>query len=135
MAVVVPYPNRVQAFKDARAVTYWAQSTPRIVATHRAQAPIDTGLLRATHALEPPEKIVGGYRLRLVIHAPYAHVVHGGHGFIYPKRAKALRWVTKEGQVVFASKVKPVPANPWTVRAWNQMGFRNVKLIQTPAAI
>jgi hypothetical protein len=129
MGAVVPSPANIEAFKRARAVQYWADSTPRIVAGHRLQAPIDTGLLRATHALEPPERIFGGFRLRLVIHAPYAKVVHGGHGFIYPKTAKALRWVTKEGQVVFAARVRPVPANPWTVRAWKQMGFKKVKLV------
>lgn len=129
MGQVIVHPGVVEELKRETANAYWASNAPVIVAGHRLQAPIDTGLLAASHVLEPPVRIVGGFRLRLRIKAPYARVVHGGHGWIYPKTAKALRWVTKEGQVVFATNVRPVKGNPWTVRAWTQMGFVRVRLI------
>lgn len=106
---------------------YWARNASKITAAHRAQAPVDTGLLRASHILEPPVRRPKSFVLKLLVKAPYADPVHRGHGWIYPKVAKALRWVTKAGVVVFAKRVRPVPANPWTVRAWTTLGFKKIK--------
>lgn len=120
-----------EALKRQTAYAYWQRNSVEITNGHRLQAPVDTGLLVASHILEPPERTPYGFVLRLLVKAPYAVFVHGGHGWIYPKVAKALRWVTKAGVVVFAKRVRPLPGNPWTVRAWIAMGFKKVKLIQT----
>lgn len=128
MGKVVFDPAAVEALLRETANAYWAKNASTITAGHRLQAPIDTGLLRASHVLEPPERTSYGFVMRLLVKAPYAWFVHHGHGWIYPIHAKALRWVTKAGVVVFAKKVKPLAGNPWTVRAWVMMGFKKVKL-------
>ena len=49
---------------------------------------------------------------------PYLKYVMGGHGWIYPKSAKVLRFqVWPSGQIVFAARVKPVAPNTFVQRS------------------
>jgi hypothetical protein len=92
-----------------------------IVAVARAEAPVNTGRLRA--AIEA--RIVGsgrGVRLQVGNWTPtYAWYQHqgtagGGTGYIYPRRAKFLRF-EKGGRVIYAKRVRGVRPNPYLLRA------------------
>lgn len=114
--------------RDEIAAQYVIQNRPTILRVFRAECPIDTGILRQQHAVRPPIKQGTGSYLIKIVAAPYWGVfVHEGHGWIYPVRAKVLRFVTKAGKVVFARKVRPVAPNPWMVRALTKLGLKQVR--------
>jgi hypothetical protein len=45
-------------------------------------------------------------------------VLFGRRGF-KPKRARALRFVTRDGRVIYTARVRGTLANDWFARAWN----------------
>lgn len=47
------------------------------------------------------------HTVRIVNRVPYGRYVEAGHGWIYPRKAKALRF-TVGGKTVFAKSVRPV---------------------------
>lgn len=48
---------------------------------------------------------------------PYARFVHDGRGWVYPRRARVLRWVDRSGKVVFSRKSRPAKAQPFLTDA------------------
>ena len=116
-------------FLDDVAGRYRDVAAPVILAIMRNESPIDTGVLRQQHSIDPGiRKVGGGYVIRFRA-SPYWGVLVGlGHGVIRPVRAKALRFVTKQGKVVFARKVRAVPGNPWMYRAFVRAGLREPKM-------
>lgn len=130
MATLTPFDVRevARALDDAVEVWY-RENSGRVKEVMRQEAPIDTGLLRASHSADPPERTNRGWKIRFRAEVFYAIFQHEGHGVIRPVRAKALRWVTKEGVVVFAQRVRAMPANPWMHRAFIRLGFSRVTRI------
>jgi hypothetical protein len=120
----------VEAFKAELADAYYRENYTQLITVMRGEAPKDTGLLRASGSIDPPRRVPGAFLLRFRFVAPYAVFVHEGHGWIFPKAAKALRWVTKQGVVVFASKVRPLAARPYLFTGFRRMGFRKVRRIK-----
>lgn len=125
-------PTEVEQLKAELAEAYWREYSGEITSIMRQEAPVDTGLLAASHSADPPLRVPGGWLLRWRVKARrgdvgYPVIVHEGRGEIRPKNAKALRWVNKLGAVVFAQRSGPVAANPWLVRAFQRCGFRDVR--------
>lgn len=98
----------------------------------QAEAPVDTGLMRAEHSVDPaPVLRADGWHI--IIRAPsrspkgfpYPIAVHNGRREVVPVQAKALRFVIN-GAVIFAKRVRAVPPNPWMFRAFTRIGFRQV---------
>jgi hypothetical protein len=123
-------PVDVRALTDDMAEGYYRQNSGDIKAMMRAEAPYDTGLLRASHSADPPKKVAGGYLLRFRAEIFYAVYQHQGYGPIVPRVAKALRWVDKAGVVVFAQRVRAQPANPWMYRAFVRLGLRGPRHVR-----
>ena len=130
MARVTVDAQVVEALKDELAEAYYRRNYATLISTMRQEAPKDTGLLRASGSIDPPRRVKGGYLLRFRFVAPYAWFVHEGHGVIVPKTARALRWVTKQGVVVFAQRVRPVKARPWLFTGFRRLGFRKVRRLK-----
>lgn len=86
--------------------------------------PVDTGNLRAQNnmrVLRRPTGAVG----EVFNDTSYAAAVHNGNKAytVRPRRRKALRWVTKSGEVVFAKSAR-IPARrgrPWLARALQEV--------------
>lgn len=124
MASVTFDPVAVTAFCQDLVDGYYRQSAPEVTKLLQAECPVDTGWMRQNHLADPPLRIgAGTWRIRFRARVPYGIFVHEGHGWIYPVRAKVLRWVNKQGVVVFAARVRPVAANPWFVRGFQRAGF------------
>lgn len=85
--------------------------------TNRAKigAPVDTGRLRADHQFtvraQGNEVIV-----RIGTGVEYAMAVHEGHGPLQAAPGKVFRFVIG-GEVIYATKIKAVPPNPWLANA------------------
>lgn len=128
MASVTFNDAEVEAFKGQLAGAYRNTTAPVILRMMRVECPVDTGVLKQQHKIDPGvRKVTGGYLIRFRA-APYWGVFVGlGHGIIRPKRAKMLRWVNKSGTVVFARKVRAVPGNPWMARTFVRAGLYDVK--------
>lgn len=73
---------------------------------------VDTGLLRSSITFDVEQ---GPNGLVVVVGSPlhYARWVHEGRGVVYPVNARALRWVTPSGQVVFARSSSAYAGNPF----------------------
>lgn len=99
------------------------ENEPKLLAQARAEAPKVTGNLRYNHKVVRLPKRVA----HLLGDTFYAHWVHDGRGPVVPKVAKALRWVTKAGVVVYARRSGPSKPNPWLVRACQKLGLRVVR--------
>lgn len=124
MASVTFDATQVAALSQDLVDAYYRVSAPEVITLLRAEAPIDTGWMRQQHLADPPRRTgAGTWRIRFRARVPYGVFVHEGHGWIYPVHARALRWVNKQGVVVFAKRVRPVPANPWFVRGFQRAGF------------
>lgn len=89
------------------------------------KAPVDTGRLRQSIDVEmiskPPLLTA-----RVVAPVNYALVVHEGHGWIYPRRAKVLSWRRRGGQRVFARRVRPVAGRPFLTDAVREVTGKRV---------
>jgi len=111
------------------AVAYRNINGPPILAIMRAECPVDTGILRQQHGIDQGVRpVAGGFVIRFRA-APYWGVFVGlGHGVIKPVHAKVLRFVTKQGKVVFTKKVRAVAGNPWMYRAFLRAGLHEVKM-------
>jgi HK97 gp10 family phage protein len=77
----------------------------------KRRAPVDTGNLRASIA-HVVETIANGYRAVVGTNVEYAREVEFGRGPVTPTDAEALRF-TVDGEVVFAQRVGPAPAQPF----------------------
>jgi hypothetical protein len=99
-----------------------------VLGTIRREEPVITGQLRFS-TVPLPAKPYGtnGWVIRFVARARYSLFVHEGRGWVYPIRAKALRWVSKSGAVVFAKRSRPSKPNRWFPRAFRSLGLRNVQ--------
>lgn len=86
--------------------------------------PVDTGNLRAQNNMRvtrSPNGAVG----EVFNDTEYAAAVHNGNKAytVRPRRRKALRWVSKSGEVVFAKSAR-IPARrgrPWLARALQEV--------------
>lgn len=133
MGTVQIFDSQVSAFKEDLARAYQERSAPVILQMMRVECPVDTGVLRQQHSIDKALRhVAGGFVIRFRA-APYWGVLVAlGHGVIVPKRAKALRFVTKAGAVVFTRRVRAVAGNPWMYRALVRSGVRDVKLTIPP---
>lgn len=97
------------------------------------EAPVLTGVLRQEHTVDLPVRRGNAWHVIFRAEArskegfPYPIAVHNGRGVVRPKRAKALRWVSRSGAVVFARRSGPSKPNPWMWRAWVRIGFSEIR--------
>lgn len=78
---------------------------------------VDTGRLRSSLHTSPPRRRGRFLTVRSGTNVKYARFVHDGHGEIRPRRAKALRFKTRGGRVVFTRRVRARKGNPFLARA------------------
>ena len=94
----------------------------RVLSAARRNAPVDTGRLRSSLRMEVTSTS-GPPAVRIVTNVPYAVYqeygtgVYAGRGYIYPKRGKYLVFKGRGGKLVFARRVKGVPATHFLERA------------------
>lgn len=113
--------------KAQLAEAYYRANYSALLRIIRFDQPFDTGLLRASTSIDPPKFIAGVWVLRFRAKARHARVVYKGHGVIVPKVAKALRFVTKTGQVVYTKRVRAVKGNPYFYNSFRRIGFRSIR--------
>lgn len=130
MATVNVFPEELAGLGDELAAAYRTQvAVAVILPMMRAESPIDTGVLRQQHGVDQLRKVAGGYLIKFRA-APYWGVfVSEGHGVIRPVHAKVLRFVTKQGKVVFTRKVRAVAANPWMYRTFVRAGLKTPRRV------
>lgn len=106
-----------------------ARRTRRVTALAKTKANVRTGRMRAEIRGDTDVRgtdVVGTIKSP----APYSRWVHEGRGWVYPKRAKALRfWVNdprpvqrgnrggEDGGWVFAKSARPYPGHPFMTEA------------------
>lgn len=78
---------------------------------------VDSGRLRSSISVTLGEDTTGIPTVRVGTDVEYAYWVHQGRGPVYPVQARALRWVTPNGQIVFARSAGPYAGNPFLVDA------------------
>ena len=59
-----------------------------------------------------------------------AAIIEFGHGVIYPKKGKYLRWKTRGGKWVFAKSVRAMPPRPFLYPAWENQSRNMTKKIK-----
>lgn len=86
-------------------------------ATAKLLVGVDTGRLRQAigYTVTPVPPHVS--RVRVTAATNYALVHHEGHKPIKPRRAKVLAWRNKQGDRVFAYRVRAVAGNKFLVKA------------------
>lgn len=134
MASVTFHPDARDTIAAIGVATWVRDAQPVVLAAMKAAAPIDTGHLRFTHIPRLPKRVGRGeWSIAFVALAGYSYLVHEGRGWVYPVRAKALRWVSKGGTVVFARSARPTSPNRWMPRAMRRVGLRNVREVHGPS--
>lgn len=122
-------PGAVEALTDEMVARYHREQAPTVLNLMELAAPVDTGELRASGRLDSRIYRDGRDRIiRFWFDAEHAQYVFAGRREVRPVRAQALRWVTKGGVVVFATRSRAVAPNRWTLRVFNQLGFRYVRV-------
>jgi hypothetical protein len=129
MAEVIWNDAEAAALKGDLARAYRDQvAVPIILPMMRAECPVDTGVLKQQHGVDAVVKVGSSYVIRFRA-APYWGVLVAlGHGVIVPVRAKALRFVTKQGKVVFTKRVRAVAGNPWMYRTFVRAGLSECRM-------
>ena len=137
MARVEITPRAIEQLTDEMSAKYLRDYAPLILVLLQFATPIDTGALRASAMFdrqlyrEQQSRVI---RFRFPARSPegfeYAQAVFAGRKEVRPVRAQALRWVTKTGVVVFAKRSKAVPPNRWTLRVFQQLGFRDAEVLK-----
>ena len=135
MARVEIAPRAIEELTERMSREYLNRYAPLILTLLKFATPLDTGALRASGTFDQQiyqdaqSRII---RFRFPARSPegreYAQIVFAGRREVRPVRAKALRWVTKAGVVVYAQKSKAVPPNRWTLRIFQQLGFRDARV-------
>lgn len=113
--------------KASLAKEYHRRNGPVLLRLVREDQPLDTGELRQSTSIDPPRFIAGQWVLRFRATAKHARVVYKGHGVIVPKVAKALRFVTKTGRVVYTKRVRAVKGVPYFYNTFRRIGFRSIR--------
>lgn len=127
MARVELKPRAIERLTDEMVTTFHQRRAPLVLVLMKIEAPYDTGLLRSTGMVDPNIYRSGTARIiRFRFDTPYTQYVFAGRGVVRPVRAKALRWVTSAGVVVFAQRSRAVPPNRWTLRVFARLGYRDV---------
>jgi hypothetical protein len=131
LARVTSDPGQVDAFIAELVEAYYRGPAQDVKAALQSEAPMLTGAMRASHTVDPPRKVGNGWLIRFRVEAnnngfPYPIAVHNGRGVVRPVRKKALRWVSRSGVVVFATRSRPSRPNPWMWRTFTRIGFRSV---------
>lgn len=131
MASVTFNDQEVRGLMDDVAGKYHDQVAVAIILPMmRGETPVDTGVLRQQTRVDAGvRKVAGGYLIRFRAMPYWGVFVQRGHGVIVPVKAKALRWISKAGVVVFAKRVKAVPANPYMYRTFVKAGLINPKRV------
>lgn len=119
-------PGATEAIAELAAERYHATATPIILAAMVAGAPKRTGRLKSRHRAELIRD-ARGRKIRFTAQTGYGLPVHQGRRGFRARPGKTLRFVTKEGAVVFTKSVGPAKPNPWMVRAMKRAGVRNVR--------
>lgn len=136
MARVEIAPRAVEQLTEELSAEYLRRYAPAIMFLLQFETPIDTGRLRASATYDPflhrdgQSRVI---RFRFPARNPengvyYAQIVFAGRGEVRPVRARALRWVTKSGVVVFAQKSSAVAPNRWPIRVFQRLGMRDVRV-------
>lgn len=122
--------REVEHLKDDLARAYRDRNAPVILQVMRTECPVDLGILRQQHRVDPGvRKVAGGYLIRFRALPYWGVYVARGHGVIVPVKAKVLRFRLKTGQVIFTKRVRAVKPNPWMFRAFQRCGLYNVKVV------
>jgi len=128
-------PRAIEELTENMSREYLSRYAPLILVLLKFATPIDTGALRASATFD--QQIYRDAQSRIIrFRFParssegkeYAQIVFAGRREVRPVRAKALRWVTKSGAVVYAQKSRAVPPNRWTLRVFRQLGFRDAEV-------
>lgn len=127
MAAVTINQDVAAETKARLAHEYHRVNGPVLLRLIREDQPLDTGELRESTSIDQPRFVAGEWVLRCRAKAKHARVVYKGHGVIVPKVAKALRFVTKTGKVVYAKRVRAVPGNPYFYNTFRRVGFRSIR--------
>lgn len=132
MARVELVPGAVLKLETEMVEKYHREKAPTILLLMQIGTPVDTGALRAGGRVEPTLHRAGRDR---IIRFRFdrtgddefsvAQIIFAGRGEVRPKTKMALRWVTKAGVVVFATRSRAVAPNRWTLRVFQQLGYRN----------
>ncbi len=79
-----------------------------------------TGQLGSTlyHLVHPGE---GWFNIDIVSPQFYAWWVINGRGWVFPRKAKALHWISKSGEDVFAMSARPTTPNDFVTRGWERV--------------
>lgn len=136
MARVDVIPGAVNRLTDDMTAKYQREKAPTILLLMQIETPVDTGALRLSGRVDPTLYRQGRDRvIRFVFDrsgeppgVSVAQIIFAGRGEIRPRQAKALRWVTKRGIVVYATRSGPVPPNRWPLRVFSRLGFRAVSV-------
>lgn len=136
MARVEIAPRAIERLTDDMSARYLRDYAPLILVLLKFATPIDTGALRASATFDrqiyrvQQSRVI---RFRFPARSPegfeYAQAVFAGRKEVRPVRAQALRWVTKTGVVVYAKRSRAVPPNRWTLRVFQQLGFRDARVL------
>jgi hypothetical protein len=131
VAQVTTDPAAVDKLIAEMAEAYYRGPAQTVKERFRANSPIDTGRMQASHSVDPPRLVGRDWLIRFRVEADnagfaYPVAVHNGRGVVRPVNKMALRWVTKAGAVVFATRSGPSTPQPWLWRTMVQIGFRNV---------
>lgn len=129
-------PTVVDRLAEDMATEYQRTKAPAILLLMQVEAPVDTGQLRASGRVdsivhrENQDRIIRFWfrRFNEPPGVSVAQIIFAGRREVRPVRAKALRWVTKAGVVVFAQRSRAVPPNRWTLRVFQRLGFRDVQV-------
>lgn len=119
---VDPAASRAVALDAAERVV--TDVTRRVFNRALVLTPVDTGNLRAQNNMRVLRTAKGALG-EVFNDTAYAAAVHNGNKayVVRPRRRKALRWVTKGGDVVFAKSAR-IPARrgrPWLARALQEV--------------
>ena len=136
MARVEVVPGALVKLEDEMTEKYHREKAPTILLLMKIGTPVDTGQLRASGRVDPILHRAGRDRIIRFWFDRFdrpngvsvAQIIFAGRREVRPVRAKTLRWVTKAGVVVFAQRSRAVAPNRWTLRVFQQLGYRNTRV-------
>lgn len=111
----------------------WSAHLPvlerRVRESVAAESPVDTGAMQSAISASGVKRLPGAgplglAGLRVDAQTDYSYIVHEGRGEVRPVNAKALHWINRLGDHVFAQKSKAVPPNRFIVRGLQKIGLR-----------
>lgn len=136
MARVEVVSGALLRLEDEMTAKYHRERSPTILLLMQIETPVDTGALRLSGRVDPTLYRQGRDRIIRFrfdrngdpAGVSVAQIIFAGRGEIRPVRARALRWVTKRGVVVFATRSRAVAPNRWPLRVFFRLGFRDARV-------